>query len=166
MNRRQQLWIFASAAALVLIVALAAIGQTTTVKPVIVRNIDNGDRMEIVNTAAMPVFLNPGDEIEEACFPDGPAGKRLVVTRISARMIVPAGQSPHAVIHSTFAGSQYMIAAAQGRVNATEDLYVAAENFHWVLPPSGHLCFQMDRYPAANSARGAFTYTGYYVEYP
>jgi hypothetical protein len=170
---RIQIVIMGCIAVLISTLPTTAIAQTTTVRPAIVRDVDNGDRAD-GGSGHVAVNLSDSDASGHACMLSPvPAGKRRIVRHVFATVTVPTGQSP--VVMAAYGDSAGNIIAgnerpfvmvSQGASSPTQTRFVGSTPMYLRYDAGNTICFIVTRYPATGNLSATLGFTGYTIDYP
>jgi hypothetical protein len=158
---------FACAAVILAFVVVGWPGtaQTTTVKPVITRDLDNGDRAEIYSQD-VTVLQFDGLRASDECLDLVPAGKRLIIEHVTARVRVPIGQSVYAGLK--IGGIRFgtlIPLVSQGVIDGTQIL-VSSTPAKLRVAAGSTGCLLLARDVAVGQATGLFNVSGYLIDVP
>jgi hypothetical protein len=160
-----------AAFAITLITAVTSVQGVaqTPVKPALVRDIDNGDKLPLYGNASLDleVVVGEGRAGESPCVVSAPAGKRLVIEHVSAQAFMPAGQTARFAITDTRNFNQYLVSYYQGtNVGGTKDIYVASQAIRQRVVPGERVCLEISRNATTGTATVHWGVSGYFVDYP
>jgi hypothetical protein len=159
-------WIaFAAVIVAVLIVGWPGTAQTPTVKPVITRDVDNGDRAELY-LRDVTVLQFDGLRASDECLDAVPAGKRLIIEHITARVRVPPGQSVYTGLK--IGGIRFgtlIPLVSQGTIDGTQML-VSSTPARLRIGAGDRGCLLLARDVAVGQATGLFNVSGYMIDAP
>lgn len=157
-------------AVVILAAAWPAIAQSTTVKPVITRNIDTGDRQELYARTPSVTILN-GRVSDYWCGDPVPAGKRLVIEQLAAKAMHSPGDEMLVVFRGrdvSGAERDYAYLPLAHSATTTGGLYHVANQAVTVRLSAGMTpCFIAMRSSVWDGDVTVWlTHAGYYVEAP
>jgi hypothetical protein len=135
------------------------------VRPAIVRDLDNGDRQQIY-LHDVTVLQFDGLRASDECLDPVPAGKRLVIEHVTARVYVPIGQSVYAAlkIGGIYFGTLVPL-VSQGTINGRQVL-VSSTPARLRIDAGDRACMLLHRDLAVEQATGLFTISGYLIDAP
>jgi hypothetical protein len=159
-------WILCAALLVtVLIIGWPGTAQTTTVKPVITRDLDNGDRAELY-LHDITVLQFDGLRASDECLDSVPAGKRLIIDHVTARVRVPLGQSVYAGLKiGGLRFGTFVPLVSQGVLDGTQ-LLVSSTPAKLRIGAGERGCMVLARDLAVGQATGLFTVSGYMIDAP
>ncbi len=140
-------------------------------RPALTRDVDNGDRMEILNRFIMLGILDGDqDDLHEHCY-SVPAGKRWIIEQVSIRGFIPIGQERPLVMMKVLADGSTI---AEHVLNAMQKLYTTSVDETWVInqpvrirvPAGNELCIDAHRYARTDRVDLFMQVIGYVIDYP
>ncbi|MGJ5819120.1 hypothetical protein [Paludibaculum fermentans] len=150
---------------LALILGLPGTAQTASVKPVVIRDLDNGDRAELY-IRDITVLQFDGLRASDECLDLVPAGKRLIVEHVTARVRVPIGQSVYAGLKiGGIRFGTFVPLVSQGILDGTQ-LLVSSTPAKLRIGAGDRGCMLLARDLAVGQATGLFTLSGYVIDVP
>ena len=165
---KQSAWMMCGVFSLAMSVVTAvqpAVAQTATVRPAIVRDLDNGDRQAIY-IQDVTVLQFDGLRASDECVAAIPAGKRLVIEHITARVSVPIGQSVYAGLKIGGIRFGTLIPLVSQGILDGKQLLVSSTPARLRIDAGHSVCLLLARDVAVGQATGLFTISGYLVDAP
>ena len=95
-----------------------------------------------------------------------PAGKRLVIEHVTARVHLPVGQTAYAGLKTSFLHFATFLPLVPQETRAGYTDYVSAVSARLRIPAGGRACVWLDRNEGDGSATGQFWISGYLVDAP
>jgi hypothetical protein len=123
----------------------------TAPKPALVRDVDNGDRAVIYEEEIANLLFEPSQGREE-CGTPVPAGKRLVIEHVTARVSTPPGQGIYVALATGGLGfGTFIPLVPHGTLNA-RSYYVGAQPATLRVDAGHAPCVVVEREPGVGQA--------------
>lgn len=154
--------------AIVATLALAAPPEVlaqAAVRPVIVVNADNPDQKVIFQEDLTMLQFDPLEGSSE-CMPALPAGKRLVIEHVTARVRLPIGQQGYVALKTHALHIASMLPLTPQMTELGHTTYAAAVPLKLRIDPPNLPCFLFERDEGAGQGTALFTISGYLVDMP
>lgn len=154
------------ASAVVLItIAPSSVAQTTTPKPAIVRDVDNGDRATLYQEEITNLLFEPAQGRVE-CGDPVPAGKRLVIEHVTTRVSTPPGQAITVGLKTWPLGVGTFIPLVAHGIMDGRLYYVGAQAATLRLDAGDAPCVLVEREPGIGQATVQIWISGYLISVP